>query len=356
VLGGQASQTWFTHWGERHVWNTFGLQVRGDRVSPLELAATEARQRLSTTRRDRVSIGSVSPYFSNTIAWTPWLRTIAGLRADFFRFDVSSDNPDNSGKNDDSIVSPKLTAIFGPWRETEYFLNWGQGFHSNDARGTTITVDPADPGTAVDKVKPLVRTTGYEFGLRSEIVSGWQSTVALWQLESASELLFVGDAGTTEASRPSRRYGVEWTNLYTPTDWLAIDADLAWSHARFRDQAPEGDYIPGAVATTANLGLTLDQLGPWFGALRFRYFGPRPLNEDNTVRSSGSALTNLRIGYRIDRRTQLALDVYNLFDKEVNDIEYWYDSQLATEASPVFDRHVHPAEPRTFRLTISHRF
>jgi len=201
-----------------------------------------------------------------------------------------------------------------------------------------------------------VRTTGYEFGLRSEIVSGWQSTVALWQLESASELLFVGDAGTTEASRPSRRYGVEWTNLYTPTDWLAIDADLAWSHARFRDQAPEGDYIPGAVATTANLGLTLDQLGPWFGALRFRYFGPRPLNEDNTVRSSGSALTNLRIGYRIDRRTQLALDVYNLFDKEVNDIEYWYDSQLATEASPVFDRHVHPAEPRTFRLTISHRF
>ncbi len=141
------------------------------------------------------------------------------------------------------------------------------------------------------------------------------------------------------------------------SDWLAVDADLAWSHARFRDHDPlVGDYIPGAVTSTANIGLTLDHLGPWFGALRLRYFGPRPLIEDNSVRSGASALTNLRVGYKIDSRTQLALDVYNLFDRKVNDIEYWYDSQLASEAAAVNDRHIHPTEPRTFRLTVSHRF
>ncbi len=110
------------------------------------------------------------------------------------------------------------------------------------------------------------------------------------------------------------------------------------------------------MAATANLGLTVDHLGPWFGALRLRYFGPRPLVEDNSVRSQASALTNLRVGYRFDARTHLALDVYNLFDRKLNDIEYWYDSQLPNETAASFDRHVHPTEPRTFRLSVSHRF
>jgi outer membrane receptor protein involved in Fe transport len=278
------------------------------------------------------------------------------VRGDAYDFTVDASLAANSGKASDQMVTPKLALIFGPWQRTEFYLNYGQGFHSNDARGTTIRVDPTDGTTPVAPVSPLVRTTGYEAGLRSEPLPGWQTTLALWQLNMDSELLFVGDAGTTEPSRPSRRYGVEWTNYYVANSWLAFDADLAWSHARFSESAPEGDYIPGAVVTTANVGVTVDSLGPWFGALRFRYFGPRPLVEDNSIRSQSSSLTNLRLGYRIDSRRQLALDVFNLFDRQVNDIEYWYDSQLRNEISPVFDRHIHPAEPRTVRLTFSHRF
>lgn len=107
---------------------------------------------------------------------------------------------------------------------------------------------------------------------------------------------------------------------------------------------------------TANLGVTIDNLGPWFGSVRLRYFGSRPLIEDNSVRSASSSLTNMRLGYKLDKQTQVWVDVYNLFDREVNDIEYWYDSQLPNEIAPVFDRHIHPSEPRTFRLTLSHRF
>ena len=351
-----ASRALFANWGGFEVENSFGVQGRVDRLRPVGLTNTSDRKTWNTVRADDVTQKSLSLWAQNEIRWLPWLRSLLGLRGDAYRFDVASSLAANSGKASDQIVTPKFGLVFGPWQKTEIYLNYGHGFHSNDARGTTIRVDPTDGATPVDRVKPLVRTRGYEVGLRSEPLRGWQTTVALWQLDTASELLFVGDAGTTEPSRPSRRYGLEWTNLYVPTDWLAFDADLSWAHARFRDSDPAGSHIPGAVTTTANLGVTVDNLGPWFGALRLRYFGPRPLLEDNSVRSSGSALTNLRLGYKFDKSTQVAMDVYNLFDRKVNDIEYWYDSQLPGEAAPVFDRHLHSSEPRTLRLTVSHRF
>jgi outer membrane receptor protein involved in Fe transport len=354
--GFSAAQTFFDRWGGFEVANSFGLDGRADHINPVGLYNTQRRSTCNTVREDVVTQRSLSLWAQNETRWNEWFRSQVGVRGDAYDFTVDASLPVNSGKVSDQMVTPKLALIFGPWQRTEFYLNYGQGFHSNDARGTTIRVDPTDGTTPIDPVSPLVRTTGYEAGLRSEPLPGWQTTLSLWQLNMASELLFVGDAGTTEPSRPSRRYGVEWNNFYAANAWLAFDADFAWSHARFSESAPEGDYIPGAVVTTANVGITVDQLGHWFGALRWRYFGPRPLVEDNAVRSSSSSVTNLRVGYRLGPKTQLSLDVFNLFDKDVNDIEYWYDSQLPNETAPVFDRHIHPAEPRTFRLTFAHRF
>lgn len=353
--GFSASHTQFERWGGLDVDNTFGIDGRVDRIRPVGLYATSARTTLATTREDRVDQRSIAFYAQNQTRWLPWLRTVAGLRADFYRFDVASNVAVNSGQAGDRMLSPKFSAIFGPWRATELFLNYGRGFHSNDARGATLRVDPAS-GAPAEKVTPLVRSRGYEAGLRSAPLPGWQTTLTLWRLDIASELLFVGDAGITEPSRPSRRRGVEWTNLFVANSWLAFDADFSFSHARFRGDDPAGNFIPGAVARTANLGVTADNGGAWFGALRLRHFGPRPLLEDNSVRSQATTMANLRVGHRLDRRTQLALDVHNLFDRKVSDIDYWYESQLAGEAAPVADRHTHPAEPRTLRLTLTHRF
>jgi outer membrane receptor protein involved in Fe transport len=168
--------------------------------------------------------------------------------------------------------------------------------------------------------------------------------------------LFVGDAGTTEASRPSQRQGVEVANYWSPGNGLVVDADLAWSRARFRDNDPAGERIPGAIERTASVGVTFDDQGPYYGGLRLRYFGPRPLIEDNSVRSASSTLLNARFGWRPHKRVELVLDVLNLLDREVNDIEYYYESQLAAEAAPVLDRHFHPAEPRTVRLSVRVNF
>ena len=112
------------------------------------------------------------------------------------------------------MTSPKASIVFGPFYKTEFFGNAGYGLHSNDIRGATITVDPNDKVTPLDRVPLLVRSKGAEIGIRTKAIEGLTSSLALFVLDFDSELLFVGDAGTTEPSRPSRRVGVEWTNQY----------------------------------------------------------------------------------------------------------------------------------------------
>jgi outer membrane receptor protein involved in Fe transport len=246
-----------------------------------------------------------------------------------------------------------LSLTFGPWAQTEYFLNIGRGFHSNDARGTTIRVDPNDGATPVERVNPLVRADGAEVGFQSSIVPNVRFAASLWMLDLDSELLFVGDGGTTEASRPTRRTGVELGAYYTPVDWVIVDMDLAWSKPRFRDDDPSGDRIPGAVERVASLGVAVNRTNGWFGGVRARYLGPAALIEDDSVRSSSTTLVNLNAGYHFSRRMSAELTLLNVLDRRANDITYLYESQLPGEAAPVTDIHFHPVEPRTLRASIT---
>ena len=310
----------------------------------------------STTQESTVRETSAALYAENATQWLPWFRSVAGLRADRFWFDVKSSIAENSGKRSAGIGSPKLSLVFGPWAKTEYFVNYGQSFHSNDARGTTETVTPKERDPA-EPVTPLVRSKGGELGLRTEIVPGLQSSLALWQLKLGSELVFSGDAGDTEASRSSRRSGIELNNHYLATRWLLLDADLAFSRARYTQFDPVGQHIPGSVDQVVSAGATVIGLGPWFGQFQLRYFGPRPLIEDDSVRSRSTTLAYLRLGYEITPSVKLALDVFNLFDRQASDIDYYYASRLKGEpAAGVDDIHFHPVEPRRLRVTLSANF
>src|SRR5262245_6408849 len=185
----------------------------------------------------------------------------------------------------------------------------------------------------------------------------YQVSVPVWGLYTASELLFVGDAGTTEPSRPSRRRGIEWSNIFTPVPWLSFDADIAYSRARFRDADPAGDRIPGAVEGVASAGVTLQERGSFTGSLRLRYFGPRPLIEDDSVRSRASTTLNARAAWRLAKRYSLAADAFNLTDANVSDIDYYYESRLPGEpAAGVADVHTHPLERRSFRVSFTAMF
>lgn len=350
--GGEISRAWLGKLAGMDAEHLAGLQLRHDHIMNVGLYATQARQRLATTRADQVAQSSAALYYQNLLQWHDKFRTVAGLRGDFQRYRVDSRLAANSGETSDHILSPKLSLIFGPWRRSEVYVNLGYGFHSNDARGTVIGLNPKTLAPA-QRVQPLVRAKGAEIGVRTVLLPGLQSSLSLWRLDAASELLFVGDAGSTEASRPVRRSGIEWANHWHPTNGVQFDADLAVSRAHFSDDDPAGNQVPGAIEKTFSAGLVIERPSGWLGGLRLRYFGPRPLIEDGAVRSPSSTLVNARLGYQFGKQWKILLDVYNLFDRQVSDIDYYYVSRLPFEpAAGVADIHSHPAEPRSVRLNV----
>jgi outer membrane receptor protein involved in Fe transport len=372
---------------------TFGVQTRYDAID-LALTDTFRRSFLSNVRSDKVGEGSVGIYAENTVKWADWLRTTVGLRGDYYQARVDSIfDPNNSGSVSAGIASPKFTVVFGPFNKMEFFAGLGEGMHSNDARGATITEDPTDPTIKLSASPLLVRTKGAEIGVRTRIVPGLDSSLSIFLLDQDSELVFNGDAGDTSASRPSRRYGLEWTNRYRPASWIDIDADLALSHARFVGfdsgkaavyaslagfpeaqigKAP-GNYIPNAPAIVASAGITLgEKTGP-FGTLRWRYLGSSPLTEDNAFRSQPTSVFNGRVGYRADNGWRIQLDVLNLLNTRANQITYAYGSLLKTDSlynlcypvqiapaavcqNGVMDTVLHPVEPLTVRITLAGAF
>jgi hypothetical protein len=354
VTGFQLERQWGASWGGREVETSAGLQVRNDAITN-GLFHTRGQEVLSVTRRDQIEQLSGGPYAQARVRWTPWLRTVAGLRADGYHADVRSDLSENSGTRDAVILSPKLSATLGPWSQTEVYLNYGHGFHSNDARGATIHVDPKTGETA-ERVTPLVRAKGADAGVRTSAIPHVETSLTVFLLDLDSELVFSGDGGTTEASRPSRREGIEIQSFYRPRPWLSFDADYSYSRAHFTDFDPVGDHIPGAIENALSAGVTVAGSSPWFGSLRLRYFGPRPLIEDGSIRSQPSSLLNLQIGHRFPNGLSLAVEVFNLLNEEVSDIDYYYESQLRGEPEPVNDVHFHPAEKRSVRLGLAWRY
>jgi hypothetical protein len=355
VYGAKAERQWALRLLGRDLEAAVGLQTRDDQIRN-GLFRTQARQVVSTTREDAIQQLSAGPYAQAKIKWTSWLRTITGIRADYFHFKVDSNLPVNSGLRNNTIVSPKLSLLLGPWRETELYVNLGEGFHSNDARGATIRVDPRT-GELVQPVVPLVRAKSADLGARTSLVPHVQTAVTYFVLDLASELVFSGDAGTTQAGRPSRRQGVELQSFYKPLDWLAFDADYSASRARFTDFDPAGEHIPGAIESAVAVGATISELEHFYGSLRWRYFGPRPLIEDNSVRSHSTSLVNMDVGYLFPRGIRVGLEVFNLLNVKASDVDYFYASRLPGEpAGGVNDVHFHPTESRTVRLVAAYRF
>jgi outer membrane receptor protein involved in Fe transport len=353
VLGGEVVQSipW-TALG-RAAETRFGVQTRHDDIR-VGLFRTQARTALSTVRDDSVRQDSVGFFTDTTVRPKDWLRLTGGVRADWMGGQVRSDTAANSGAAGEWIASPKAGVVLGPWWATEVFLNAGSGFHSNDLRGATIRVEPADRLTPASRVPLLVRAKGAEVGFATRAVPGLDSRVAAFVLDLGSEILFLGDAGTTEPSRASRRIGVEWTNRWQASPGLALDLDLAATRARFTEYDPAGSHVPGAPNLVLAAGASWDEGLGWFGAARLRVFGPRPLTEDGQERSRTTALVNARAGYRLENGVTLRLDAFNLFNSKASQIDYWYASRLPGEpAAGVEDRHFHPVEPLAVRFTVA---
>jgi hypothetical protein len=349
ILGGSYHHHWNPSDTLQHRW---GVAIQRDDIGTVGLYRTQARARTGTVRQDAVEETSLGAHYEAIWSLSPRWRAAVGARADHFRFDVDAEDPRNSGTEQDTLISPKANLIYRASPATEWYASAGRGFHSNDARGATQQVDPVT-GEAVSSVDPLVSSRGAELGVKTQWRQRWNLAAALWFLELDSELLFVGDAGTTEATRPSERWGLELNNFWMIDEVWSLEADIAWTDARFSDDAAEGRHIPGALETVASATLSAQTPAGWFGAVRVRHVDGAPLIEDGSVTAHSATLAHLSLGWA-GQRFALRADVLNLFDSDDRDIEYFYASRLDGEAPEgVEDRHFHRFEPRQVRVTLT---
>ena len=410
--GVDAHHTISSRWSGRRMETTLGLQVRNDWVNNgLYRSADRVRTNkndVSACDDDPVDACNTNPdlvavlpavtdlsrftdtmigaYVESKIQWADKFRTVLALRGDDARYVVTSLTPSyvatelpgapvvnfaaaNSGTATKFLPEPKASAIFGPWSTTEFYVQGGVGFHSNDARGATQTQEPISPDSpfpsAVSRIPALVATKGAEIGVRTQAVSHLQSTVSLWYLHSDSELQQSGDTGGTTASvSPSNRYGVEWTNYYTPLEHWAFDFDLAASRALFTEidpddaapDSPGGTRVPEAVGLVASSGITMHDNHGLSASLRLRAFGPRDLTSDGIYRSNATILLNAGVRYRLNRKWSVVGEALNLLNRRDHDIDYAYTSRITPTADAAFTDVFHPVEPFQMRFELRRTF
>jgi hypothetical protein len=386
----------------------------------------------ATTERDNFTDMIGSAFWENKIQWAGKFRSVFSVRGDEEKFVVSSlayptdllpgtsttVNAANSGTAAKFLPSPKATLIFGPWVNTEIYLQGGFSFHSNDGRGSTQVVEPVSPdypypNTTMPKISPLVEQKGGEVGLRSVAVPHLQSTFELWYLHSNSELTQDGDTGGTIASeQSSNRYGAEWANYYTPAEHWAFDLDIADSRAQFtaldpfdarwwvtnlpltasattmtstpvtttyysangcpatapstplpgcvyvnwQQLGPGGKLVPEAVKVVISSGITLHDVKGFTSSLRLRYFGPRYLTSDGLYQSSQTVLLNGEVSYKFSKKWHATAEFLNLLNRKDADIDYAYVYQTTQTAAPAFGRVNHPTEPFLIRFAFGKSF
>jgi outer membrane receptor protein involved in Fe transport len=356
----------------RRMENTFGAQLQ---TSWIDVGLYQTVDKVRTnkvdydgnlipaaTKVDAVTEISGGLYYENQVWWTDKFRSEVGLRENIYNVDVRDCDPVNSGDRTASLASPKLSLIFGPWDKTEIYLQGGYGFHSNDARTDTATVNPDNSVVGVH-LPVLVPSRGTEIGVRTTTVTKLQSTLSLWYLHDDSELYFNGisaDSGETSASQQAtHRYGIEFSNYYTPMAGLTFDLDYADSWAHFdspttadEDVTPGGTLVDEAIHQSLAAGVTVNGSGGWESTLRVRYFGPRPLVSDGSVMSKSTLIVNLGLGYRINKTWRLTGEVLNLLNRHDHDIDYYYQSKNSPKpGSPAPNEdHFHAVEPIGFHL------
>jgi outer membrane receptor protein involved in Fe transport len=334
-------------WGVR--WNTLaGIQMRHDRA---ETALDRAQQRRLTAQVVDATVdeGSLGLYLQEEIIPSPYVRLVLGLRSDHFGFDVEDHlnapdtaGPKTSGVRDASILSPKANLIVSPLGgrrgavldALEIYLNYGEGFHSNDARGVV-----RDTGAT-----PLAKARGYEAGVRAGFFDRLELAAAAWRLDLRSELVWVGDEGTTEARGATERQGIDLEARLRLLSWLWADADVNLARAVYAGNAGNANAVALAPTRTISAGLSADHRSGARAAVRLEHIGDRPASEDRGFTAEGFTVIDVSLGYRY-RRIEVFANVFNLLNTGWREAQFVNESRLAGEPGPVEDIHFVPGTP-----------
>lgn len=351
--GASANHTLFNNLSFVNSRLSFGADFRTDDVKPTALYDSIARERFFTRSEDELKQTSIGVYVAQQVSPIEWLKITPGLRYDRFSVDLNGqydDDEDNltpniqrAGSRNDDLVSPKLSVALGPFQGGhEFFIAHGRGFHSNDPRGL-FTASPVDY---------LVKTQGSELvWANSRLAEGLKLSATLFNLKSASELVFVGDAGTTEPKSASRRNGAEFLFDYDLRNGWDVHAHLNYVDAKF--QGLVDDEIPNAVKKSGSVELT-KKWSNYQAGYKLKYVGSAPLTEDGSIVSNSLIQSDIFATTKVSEDLTLTLSVFNLFDRENSDIEY--AQEYALNGTTNFGKTFHPSIPRHVRLTAKYSF
>lgn len=327
---------------------TAGLDARSDDADVL-LGTRLGRTKIGATWDGRVKESSVGFFAEAEQRWGPQLRTVLGLRTENFDYEVRvaatpAGFPVRRPGKREGLVLPKASLVLGPFDATEVYLNYGRGFHSNDARAVAAQPD----------LETLPAADGWELGFRARAYGRLDLAASAFVLDLGNEEVFVGDAGETEPSGATRRFGLEVEARLQAADWLWLDADLAFVEGFDRKTH---EAIPLAPTFVGRGGATVRK-GPWSGSLECRSVGDRPAEADpaKALVAQGYTIWNLVARYSPRGSWELFCRADNVFDAEWREAQHQFDSRLTGEGASVTDIHFNPGNPRSFELGLAYRF
>ncbi len=312
-----------------------GVGFRHDNVDENELSSTKNR-RTTLSRKALGDVDETNVYGFASLEMELGDLTIApGIRLDYFKFNyVDALDTLYSTKSESKVfASPKLNFIYSATPNFQVYLKGGIGFHSNDTRVVVAQqgeeILPAAYGADLGGIwKPFPRM----------LVNG-----AVWYLFLEQEFVYVGDAAIVEPSGKTRRLGADLGIRYQIADWLFLDTDLTYSHARSIEEPEGAQYVPLAPAFTWSGGLTV-QKNKFSGAIRWRHLADRPANEDNTIVAEGFFVADLNASYSFGKAT-FGIVIENILGTEWNEAQFATESRLKDEAQPVEEIHFTPGTP-----------
>ena len=323
-----------------------GAQVRVDSIDNA-LYHDIARERLEARVDAGITESQIGVYVEEDARVRKWLRFIAGARAQ--RVDVSVEDHledlktlgnRTSGYKGATQFLPKFMGILSPSPQLDVFASLGRGFHSNDARGVVRQNDPATL---------LTPAMGYEAGARVTPLPNLTVSASGFLIDLDSELVWAGDAGNTEPSGQTRRYGVELDARYHIGNWLFADADVTFTHARYRANEGNGGAVALAPTRTFSAGVgvrpTVGNFTP-SASFRVKSIGARPAIEDESLIAEGFTIVDANAGLRW-KQIELGLDVQNLFNATWREVQFATETRLSYEPKAVTGIHYSPGWPRT---------
>jgi outer membrane receptor protein involved in Fe transport len=190
---------------------------------------------------------------------------------------------------------------------------------------------------------------GSDLGINWKPIPGLFINSAIWYLFLHQEFTFGQDlinqpGGPVNPSGKTVREGIDFSARYQLTDWLFANMNANFARSRYVDSAKGNNYVPLAPTFTSTAGLNFRLKEGFNGGISYRYLHDRAASNDYTLTAHGYFITDLTANYT-RKKYEVGLAIENLFNRQWDESQVQYTTQLKGEAKPVDEVSFTPGVP-----------